>query len=44
MTVGEIEHKTSIGCKIIDQFENYINAIDVDYDSKTLFSHNGCIN
>ena len=32
MIIGPIEHKTNIRCKNMDDFERYINAIDVDYD------------
>ena len=34
MIIGHIEHKTSIRFESMDDFENYINAIDVDYDSE----------
>ena len=34
MIVGAIEHKTNIRFKNMDDFERYINAIDVDYDSE----------
>ena len=34
MIIGPIEHKTNIRFKNMDDFENYINAIDVDYDSE----------
>ena len=34
MIIGPIEHKTKIRFKNMDDFENYINAIDVDYDSE----------
>ena len=34
MIVGAIEHKTNIRFKKLDDFENYNNAIDVDYDSE----------
>ena len=35
MTVlGPVEQKTVIRFKKSDDFENYINAIDVDYDSE----------
>ena len=34
MTIGPVEHKTNIRFKNMDDFENYINAIDVDYDSE----------
>ena len=34
MLIGEIEQRTNIRFKNIDDFENYINAIDNgDYDS-----------
>ena len=32
--IGHIEHKTNIRLKNMDDFERYINAIDVDYDSE----------
>ena len=34
MNVGPIEHKTNIRFKNMNDFENYINAIDIDYDSE----------
>ena len=34
MIIGPIEHKTNIRFESMDDFESYINAIDVDYDSK----------
>ena len=34
MIVGPTEHKTNIKFKNMDDFESYINAIDVDYDSE----------
>ena len=34
MLIGEIEQKTIFRCKIVDDFENCINAIDVDYNSE----------
>ena len=34
MIIGLVEHKTNIRFKNIDDFENYINAIDVDYNSE----------
>ena len=34
MTIGPVEHKTNIRFKIMDDFESYINATDVDYGSK----------
>ena len=33
MIIGPIEHKTNIRFKNMDDFENYINAMDLDYDS-----------
>ena len=33
MIIGPIEHKTNIRFENADDFENYLNAIDVDYDS-----------
>ena len=33
MIIGAIEHKTNIRFKNMDDFERYINAIDIDYDS-----------
>ena len=32
--IEHIEHKTNIGFRSMHDFENYINAIDVDYDSE----------
>ena len=32
MVIGPIEHKTNIRFKNMDDFERYINSIDVDYD------------
>ena len=32
--IGRIEHKTNIRFENMDDFERYINAIDVDYDSQ----------
>ena len=32
--IGPIEHKTNMKFKKMDDFESYINAIDVDYDSE----------
>ena len=32
MLVGPVEHKTNIRFKNMDDFESYINAIDIDYD------------
>ena len=34
MIIGHIEHKTNIRFQNMDDFERYINAIDVDYDSE----------
>ena len=34
MVIGAIEHKTNIRFLNMDDFESYINAIDVDYDSE----------
>ena len=34
MIIGPIEHKTNIRFENMDDFERYINAIDVDYDSE----------
>ena len=34
MIIGPIEHKTNIRFKNMDDFERYISAIDVDYDSE----------
>ena len=34
MIIGPIIHKTNIRFKNMDDFESYINAIDVDYDSE----------
>ena len=34
MITGPVEHKTNIRFKNMDDFERYINAIDVDYDSE----------
>ena len=34
MIIGPIAHKTNIRFKNEDDFESYINAIDIDYDSK----------
>ena len=33
MIIGPVEHKTNIRFKNNDDFERYINAIDIDYDS-----------
>ena len=34
MVVGPVEHKRNIRFINKDDFQNYVNAIDVDYDSK----------
>ena len=34
MVIGPIEHKTNIRFKNLDDFESYINAIDIDYDTE----------
>ena len=34
MIIGHNEHKTNIRFKNMDDFERYINAIDIDYDSE----------
>ena len=34
MIIGHFEHKTNISFKKMEDFENYIKAIDVDYDSE----------
>ena len=34
MLIGEIEQKTNIRFKNVEDFETYFNAIDVDYDSE----------
>ena len=45
MLVGDIERKTNIRFKNVDDFESYINAIDNSgYDSDDLFLQGGCIN
>ena len=33
MIIGPVEHKTNIRFKNMDDFERYINTIDIDYDS-----------
>ena len=33
LIIGPVEHKTNIRFNKIDDFERYINAIDIDYDS-----------
>ena len=34
MVIGPVEQKTNIRFRSMDAFENYLNAIDIDYDSK----------
>ena len=34
MIIGPVEHKTNIRFKNMDDFEKYINAIEIDYDSE----------
>ena len=34
MNIGPVEHKTNVRFKNMDDFERYINAIDVDYHSE----------
>ena len=34
MIIGHIEHKTNVRFKNMDDFERYINAIDIDFDSE----------
>ena len=34
MNIGPIEHKTNIRFKSMDDFESYLNAIDIGYDSE----------
>ena len=34
MINGPIERKTNVRFKNMDNFESYVNAIDVDYDSE----------
>ena len=34
MIIGPIEHKTNVRFKNMDDFESYINAIDIDYNSE----------
>ena len=34
MIIGPVEHKTNIRFKNMDDFERYIKAIDIDYDSE----------
>ena len=41
MIIGPIEHKTNISFKIMDDFESYIDAIDIDYQSEDV-TFTGC--
>ena len=41
--VGAIEHKTNMRFKNLDDFENYINATDVDYDSEDVTLTKFCL-
>ena len=34
MIIGPVEHKTNIRFKNMEDFESYINAIGIDYDSE----------
>ena len=34
MLIGPVEHKTNISFENMDDFESYINAIGVEYDSE----------
>ena len=34
MIIGPIDHKTNTRFKTMDDFESYINAIEIDYDSE----------
>ena len=34
MVMGPVEHKTKIGFKNLEDFEGFINAIDIDYDNE----------
>ena len=34
MLIGPVEHKTNIRFRNMDEFENFINAMDIDYDSE----------
>ena len=35
--IGPTEHKTNIRSKNMDDFQNYINAIDIDYGSGDIY-------
>ena len=44
MMIGEIEQKTNIRFKNVDDFKTYINAINNGgYDSEDVFLQGGCI-
>ena len=34
MVIRPVEHKTNVRFRNMDHFESYMNAVDVDYDSK----------
>ena len=36
MIIGTVEHKTNIRFEKMDDFESYINAKDIDYDSENV--------
>ena len=38
MLIGEIEQKTYTKFKSVEDFETYINDIDIDYHSKVIFT------
>ena len=42
MLIGPLKHKTNFTFKNMDDFENVINAIDVDYDSEDVM-FTGCV-
>ena len=42
MIIGHIEHKTSIRFKNMDDYEGYLSAIDIDYDSEDV-TFTGCV-
>ena len=44
MLIGDIEQKTNNRFKIIDDFENYKIAIDVDYNCEDVIFKDGCLN
>ena len=37
MLIGPVEDKTNIRFENMDDFESYVNAIDIDYDSEDAF-------